>query len=100
MSGLHGDLCCGCSLESPRRFFFFFWRRKAKLSLDCHRVSSVAHLISAAALRGSRGFECHMCVVVILGSRGRFTAWRALRSAFSITGTSLYKDYPGLAPII
>ena len=50
--------------------------------------------------RGSRGFECYMCVVVILDSSGRLTAWSTLRSVFSITGTSPYKGYPGLAPII
>ena len=45
--------------------------------------------------RGSRGLECHMCVVVILDSSGRVTAWNTLRSVFfSITGTSPYKGYP------
>ena len=27
---------------------------------------------------GSRRFECHMCVVVILDSSGRLTAWRSV----------------------
>ena len=57
------------------------------------RAKNGYHLF-AVYHRGSRVFECHMCVVVILDSSGRLTAWTTLRSVFSITGTSPYKGYP------
>ena len=57
-------------------------------------------LLHDGARGGGGGVECHMRVVVIFDSSGQFKAWSALRSVFSILGTSLYKGYPGLAPII
>ena len=49
LSVLHKNICCGCSLESPRRGdsnehpqHMFLWRKKAKLSLNYHEIPSLS----------------------------------------------------------